>query len=297
MINQIQIASEPKDSNLASTLAHETRKNNAGRILFLSLCVVVMLSGAAIFTACGGDDDNKNDSGTFDGNINATVEGWSAFVNSAEIRITGVYAIMETSGFALSVFGSVSNTGFTVDINSLYDSRVLRLITATVNGATVNLSNARWNEAFFYVQNANSETVGLLWRENNNVSVHYVFADREVTITSEDRDGNIWDVSLKPGWNIYYRISNNDSYSMTSQSPSGNLTWNVISMGVKAARELCACSKLIDDEQESCNKAWESAYFNYVGVGFNDDDELNYFFYGGNTFENDFLAELAKCSN
>jgi len=58
---QIQIASEGKHSNLASTLAHETRKNNAGRILFLSLCVAVMFAGAAIFTACDNGDKNGDD--------------------------------------------------------------------------------------------------------------------------------------------------------------------------------------------------------------------------------------------
>ena len=70
MKNQIQIASEGKHSNLASTLAHETRKNNAGRILFLSLCVVVAIAGAAIITSCNGDDEIDHENGSQNGNGN-----------------------------------------------------------------------------------------------------------------------------------------------------------------------------------------------------------------------------------
>ena len=61
MINQIQIASEPKDSNLASTLAHETRKNNMFRIISVVLVSALLAVGAVFLQSCGDDGDDVKD--------------------------------------------------------------------------------------------------------------------------------------------------------------------------------------------------------------------------------------------
>ena len=58
MINQIQIASEPKDSNLASTLAHETRKNNMFRIISVVLVSALLAVGIVVMSSCNGDKDD-----------------------------------------------------------------------------------------------------------------------------------------------------------------------------------------------------------------------------------------------
>ena len=50
MNNQIQIASEVKNSSRTSTLAHETRKNKK----WLSMLVIAALAVTAAFTSCGG---------------------------------------------------------------------------------------------------------------------------------------------------------------------------------------------------------------------------------------------------
>ena len=61
MKNQNQIASEQKDSNLASTLAHETRKNNTSRRIFLGTLCCLLLALCIGFSACGDDGDGDGD--------------------------------------------------------------------------------------------------------------------------------------------------------------------------------------------------------------------------------------------
>ena len=59
---QIQIASESKDSNLASTLAHETRKSHTSRRNFLEVvCSLLLALCLGSFSACGDDDKNGSD--------------------------------------------------------------------------------------------------------------------------------------------------------------------------------------------------------------------------------------------
>ena len=63
MINQIEIASEQKDSNLASTLAHETRKNNAGSMFKKASIVLfsaLLLAGVIFISSCKDDDEKSN---------------------------------------------------------------------------------------------------------------------------------------------------------------------------------------------------------------------------------------------
>ena len=58
MINRIEIASEPKKSNLTRTEAHEKRKNNTSRKKVFSLIAMAAVF-AAVFTSCEKDNDNN----------------------------------------------------------------------------------------------------------------------------------------------------------------------------------------------------------------------------------------------
>ena len=50
-----------KDSNLASTLAHETRKNNIFRKISVGLVSALLAVGIVVISSCNGDKDNKDD--------------------------------------------------------------------------------------------------------------------------------------------------------------------------------------------------------------------------------------------
>ena len=134
MKNQIQIASELKDSKLVSTLAHETRKNNAGRILFLSLCVVVALAVGAVFTSC--KDNNGDDTivecevSVFDGSFTAIVENGNDY-NSIISKVKAfVHLDVYVSGSGIVMAdevasGDYSNGGFTITFVSSPDADFL----------------------------------------------------------------------------------------------------------------------------------------------------------------------------
>ena len=124
MINQIEIASEQKDSNLASTLAHETRKNNIGRILFLSMCVMVAIAGATIMTSCNGENgedevdyengsQNGNGNGNETSNVDVYVAGNARHFNNIQVAAlwkNGVIQYLsEQFSTARSVFVSGSD--------------------------------------------------------------------------------------------------------------------------------------------------------------------------------------------
>ena len=104
MKDQIQIASEPKDSNLASTLAHETRKNNAGRILFLSLCVVIVIAVSTVFTSCDKNGEKDGEKSV----ASALIGKWEALYPNEDGEIYGFV-------FTENTFQTFSNEGWESD--------------------------------------------------------------------------------------------------------------------------------------------------------------------------------------
>ena len=230
MINQIEIASEQKDSNLASTLAHETRKNNAGRILFLSLCVVVAIVGAALITACGNGDDVDEDEpiGTsVVTSINAEVAG----VNSSVTTVRLGYTVESDEEIRINGQGTFANGRINIDLSQTGAPQVRRFFNFdNDDGITNSNPNAiviMYDGLIGY--DANGTILGWFKYKNlENMSYAYItYSDGDVTVTgysSGDRS-NGWNVSLKRGWNFVYVTRFGPAAWQYSTSDPGNLRW------------------------------------------------------------------------
>ena len=156
MKNQIQIASEPKDSKLASTLAHETRKNNAGRILFLSLCVVVALAGAAVFTtSCNPDDDKK-------ANEKAAEDGRTAAIAICECAKDFDAAII-AAGLHDNIFWSAEDEAAHDEILEAFDDCVEPIMVTYQNYFNAANVNEHFRNAFFtQYERCEAEYIGII---------------------------------------------------------------------------------------------------------------------------------------
>ena len=245
MINQIEIASEQKDSNLASTLAHETRKNNAGRKLFLSLCVMVAIAGATIITACNGDkdDDPSTLATSVVTSINAEVAGVNSSVTSVRL-LWWVWNDEEERNTPVTVGQSTfSNGRFNINLSEISVPAHLLVHLPDFNpGMTFSNPNAEVVAfeslvAFdandqplgeFIYSNTERGIVGVLTFSNNDVIISGTSTDtmEDITYTS------VWNnASLKRGWNFIYsslRISGaTRTYTNTSSNP-GDMKWEWI---------------------------------------------------------------------
>ena len=335
MKNQIQIASEPKYSNLASTLAHETRKNNASRILFLSLCVVVALAGAAIITSCNGDDGDEPRTSVVT-SINVEVAGVNTSVTSVRL-LWWVWDDEEERNIPVTVGqGTFSNGRININLTEIsVHANLLVHLPDFNDGMIFSNPNARVVAfeslvAFdaddqplgeFVYSNSERGIIGVLTFSNNDVIISGTSTDTmdDITYTS------VWsNVSLKSGWNFIYsslRISGaTRTYTNTSSNPGG-MKWEWIegwedswdgddngsdgnndgndgnvSIGTQAAREMCECGKLIEAARAICNQAWFAEYENYVEI-IDIDEHNGDLGFKDQTFENDFWAEYEKCSN
>jgi len=264
MKNQIQIASEPKDSKLASTLAHETRKNNESRKLFLSLCVVVALAVAMTFTSCNPDDNGDPDvdefalafdpsiTGNFDGTITATVENVNHSINRVRAFIWSI------DGYTTITLSSTDyDGGFSLTLPQSVDEQYLQPVTNFNNFSPllnpgINISdNAKIAriESFWAYSSASGD---FGWADFLGDFYHvkeeglsqtfekYIYSDRDVVITGSAQtvtmEGypatrNYW-ISLGTGWNLVYeifRMSRNNKLTITMTTiPIDGLYWDFI---------------------------------------------------------------------
>ena len=229
MINQIEIASEQKDSNLASTLAHETRKNNAGRILFLSLCVVVALAGAAMMTSCNGEDDNEDETiaTSVVTSINAEVTGLNPSVTAVKVGFKsegeGGETIFRTIGE-----GTFSNGRININLSQTGAPQVRRWYNFDDDDAiTSSNPNARvtmYEGIIGY--DANGKILG--WFEYQHIARqsygYLTYSDSDVTVTGASLSNTTWRVSLKTGWNIVYVTRFGPTWEFATSDP-GDLSW------------------------------------------------------------------------
>ena len=222
MINQIEIASEQKDSNLASTLAHETRKKNAGRILFLSLCVVVMLSGAAIFTACGGDVEDATLDTSVVTSINAEVASVNSSVTSAKIGY-----ILESGEIRTIGEGTFSNGRININLSQTGAPQSTRWYNFDHPDITNSNPSARVTMYDGIVgYDADGEVLGwFAYRNLESQAYGYLtYSDSDVIV--EGHSTNPWRVSLKAGWNIVYVKRSVNVPWLYDTSDPGGMRWH-----------------------------------------------------------------------
>ena len=232
MINQIEIASEQKDSNLASTLAHETRKNNAGRKLFLSLCVVVAIAGAAINTACGNGDNGDEDEPIATSvvtSINAEVAG----VNPSVTLVRLGYWDEDNKTWSTLGQGTFSNGIITINFSEIsVPARLLRSIENTFETRDVLIiSNTDARVALFeeFIGfDADNKRLGTFeYRSSsskNGAKANLVFSNSDVTITVKGESTDVWEMSLKNGWNFIYWWCQDNPCTFTTSEPN-DMKW------------------------------------------------------------------------
>ncbi len=101
---------------------------------------------------------------------------------------------------------------------------------------------------------------------DNNYYTSWFYSDRDVTLKGEYKEINEeydeeyidnYDLTLKKGWNVVYDSYTGDSYSLTSQKPSGvNYTWNFYDDS--SFRSASIATKSVENTKSAFSKLKES---------------------------------------
>ena len=217
MKKQIQTASEAKYSNRASTLAHETRKNQQ----WLSMLVIAAFAISVAFTSCGKDGGGGNGKGGEVGvvtQITAKIE--KASQHSAVVKVKLNVLDINIGCYATLAEAELKSGGFTLQLPGTVPERFL----VPIDDAEFLLFNAELtysdNNAkvlplpYFVGYNSAGRHISMfLIREKNLSSKHYIYADHDVnvsgssTLDTGDNEPDVVvsvDLKLKKGWNVYY---------------------------------------------------------------------------------------------
>jgi hypothetical protein len=181
------------------------------------IALLPLFCGLLLTVACNKNDDKDDEtpSGWFNGVITAVVENG----NNYNSLIGKVSAMVEFYNEATRDWvveeiasGNWSNGGFTLTLPATLDDKFLRNLVAgdIPTGITISDRNAKVSEGiWFRAYNSDGSChVGSFWYskkdENSDAEVIFTYADRDVIITSTAREDEIYNVSLKRGWNKIY---------------------------------------------------------------------------------------------
>jgi hypothetical protein len=231
--------------------------------LFATCLMVACASVSFVFTSCeeGGYETFGNSSISV---INAKVEDGEKYNSKISVvKMTGNYDFDTTYGFDAGFYsdqnadpktivlatGTYSNGGFTINLPATVDEKYLSPIVWVEEGwheggnVKCSDSNAKcvWviNILGFSKQDSDREVVVFYYEINScdfdsdtNAEGHFVYVDRNVTITGSGDGGDkyYYNVSLKKGWNIYYGNygRQDDRMKVTNNVPSGLKWWGCL---------------------------------------------------------------------
>lgn len=229
---------------------------NFGLFLALGLTTVV-------FNSCDKDDDNDGD--TNGGNA-SKITATNVFNGSTNIKTVKALIYWESGendyGKDAITQAPYLNNGFTLELPTTLEAKYLETFDADdLEGIAVSDKNFKscfledlrgYNEdddeiGYFYLEEENGD---------NDYYTSWIYSDRDVTIKGED-DGEKYNVTLKKGWNVVYDSYIDDSYSFTSQKPSGvNYTWNFYDNS--SFRSASIATKSVENTKSAFSKLKES---------------------------------------
>ncbi len=229
---------------------------NFGLFLALGLTTVV-------FNSCDKDDDNDGD--TNGGNA-SKITATNVFNGSTNIKTVKALIYWESGendyGKDAITQAPYLNNGFTLELPTTLEAKYLETFDADdLEGIAVSDKNFKscfledlrgYNEdddeiGYFYLEEENGD---------NDYYTSWIYSDRDVTIKGED-DGEKYNVTLKKGWNVVYDSYTDDSYSFTSQKPSGvNYTWNFYDNS--SFRSASIATKSVENTKSAFSKLKES---------------------------------------
>lgn len=229
---------------------------NFGLFLALGLTTVV-------FNSCDKDDDNDGD--TNGGNA-SKITATNVINGSTNIKTVKALIYWESgeNDYDKDAITQAPylNNGFTLELPTTLGAKYLETIDADdLEGIAVSDKNFKscflddlrgYNEdddeiGYFYLEEENGD---------NDYYTSWIYSDRDVTIKGED-DGEKYNVTLKKGWNVVYDSYTDDSYSFTSQKPSGvNYTWNFYDNS--SFRSASIATKSVENTKSAFSKLKES---------------------------------------
>ena len=221
MNNQIQTASEVKDSSLTSTLAHETRAFAAQSA---SCFVAAAIAFSVAFTSCNKDEDGVSE-------ISGVIDNAAKFSEVTTVRITARYEAPNGNWTSVVIAESTfSNGRFTIQLPETVDARYLRTI-GFDDEPNIKVSNTKakmleiWDVGGY---KGNEQIAGFSFEKYEETSTSYsytsrawIYVDSNVKIEGkiedsgkwvDDEDGKEWEweetftwaLDLKKGWNVVY---------------------------------------------------------------------------------------------
>jgi|LSQX01.2.fsa_nt_gb hypothetical protein len=225
--------------------------------LFLALGLTT-----AVFYSCNKDDDN--DGGTNGGSV-SRITATNVINGSTQIKTVKVLAYWEREyddGNDAIAQAPFTNNGFTLELPATVGAKYLFLISEEApRGINISDENAKglFLEDIRGYDGDDDEIGDFYLEEENGDNEYYTswfYSDRDVTIKGED-DGEKYNVTLKKGWNVVYDSYTDDSYSLTSQKPSGvNYTWNFYDNS--SFRSASIATKSVENTKSAFSKLKES---------------------------------------
>ena len=254
----MKTASEAKYSNRASTLAHETRKNQQ----WLSMLVIAAFAISVAFTSCGKDGGGGNGKGGEVGvvtQITAKIDNASEFSDIVQIKLVAV----GTNDCGVLAEAEIKNGRFTLQLPETVPESFLDPISEatyiyTFSFGIPEILTYSDNKAKVLVYGHNYVIIGCFSsgkmgtipeiRRRNNSEKLYIYTDRDVNVSGSGTspgDGGpdlvlSVDLKLKKGWNVYYSVSGITSSPSpyikveyrTSPAIGGDWQWYFFGYGV-----------------------------------------------------------------
>ena len=226
---------------------------NFGLFLALGLTTVV-------FNSCDKDDDNDGD--TNGGNA-SKITATNVFNGSTNIKTVKALIYWESGennyGKDAITQAPYLNNGFTLELPTTLEAKYLE----TIDTEGIAVSDKNFKSCFLEDlrgYNEDDDEIGYFYLEEENGDNDYytswIYSDRDVTIKGED-DGGKYNLTLKKGWNVVYDSYIDDSYSFTSQKPSGvNYTWNFYDNS--SFRSASIATKSVENTKSAFSKLKES---------------------------------------
>lgn len=225
--------------------------------LFLALGLTT-----AVFYSCNKDDDN--DGGTNGGNA-SKITATNVINGSTNIKTVKALIYLESGENDYDEDAITQapylNNGFILELPTTLEAKYLEIDAYDLEGIAVSDKNFK---SYFFDDlsgyNEDGDEIGYFYlNEENGDNEYYTswfYSDRDVTIKGE-YGGEKYNVTLKKGWNVVYDSYTDDSYSLTSQKPSGvNYTWNFYDYS--SFRSASIATKSVENTKSAFSKLKES---------------------------------------
>jgi hypothetical protein len=181
---------------------------------------------ANAYSQGGGGDDDDDGTGTVTGNsmvIHATnIQDYGFNIDSVR-AIFDVVTFEDIEDIGDELFGYVpySNGSFSLTLTGTMEKKYLRLMYQDWTSEYALISDKKTKSCYFDEFRAVYRGNGAGFIQCYGVS--FVFVDRDVTVKGKTEYGNVYDLTLKKGWNqIYSTYSENlKIFNRTTTKPSG----------------------------------------------------------------------------